>query len=77
MASISTVSEVTAMIQGGDQDRRGHRFKLIGVVGRPIGNFAFETRDEADNARNAMLEIASKVKVILPVPHVEALVRSL
>ena len=41
-------------------------FNIIGVRGRPLVAFSFETRDEAESAHKAMLEIVATAKFIKP-----------
>ena len=41
-------------------------FNIIGVRGRPLVTFSFETRDEAESAHKAMLEIVATAKLIKP-----------
>jgi hypothetical protein len=41
-------------------------FNIIGVHGRPLVTFSFETRKETDDAHRAMQEIVAKVKAITP-----------
>jgi hypothetical protein len=46
------------------RDRLLFSFNITGVVGRPIVSFSFET--QAEYARNAMLAIVAKGKLITP-----------
>jgi hypothetical protein len=41
-------------------------FNIIGVHGRPLVTFSFETRDEAEVAHNAMQDIVASAKLIKP-----------
>jgi hypothetical protein len=41
-------------------------FNIIGVRGRPLVTLAVETRDEAEAAHKAMLEIVATAKLIKP-----------
>ena len=41
-------------------------FNIIDVRGRPLVTFSFETRDEAESAHKAMLEIVATAKFIKP-----------
>ena len=41
-------------------------FNIIGVQGRPLVTFSFETRDEAEVAHNAMIDIVASAKLIKP-----------
>jgi hypothetical protein len=52
-------------------DNRGepfHAFNIIGVQGRPVVGFAFETQEEAEAAHKAMLVIITTAKLITPYP---------
>ena len=48
----------------------GPGFNIVGVHGRPLATFSFDTQEEADAARNAMAmhAIVAKAKVITPHP---------
>jgi hypothetical protein len=46
----------------------GPGFNIVGVHGRPLVTFSFDTQEEADAARDAMHAIIAKVKVITPHP---------
>jgi hypothetical protein len=37
---------------------------VIGIHGRPLANFAFETQKEAEAAHEAMQTVVAKVKVV-------------
>jgi hypothetical protein len=39
-------------------------FDIVGVIGRPIVSFEFDTQEEAEAAHNAMLAIVAKAKLI-------------
>ena len=41
-------------------------FNIIGVQGRPLVTFSFETSDEAEVAHNAMQDIVASAKLIKP-----------
>ena len=60
VSSIYSVSEVLLT-------NEGFAFKLIGVVGKPLINFGFGTRSEAEAARQSMLEVVATAKVIEPI----------
>jgi hypothetical protein len=44
-------------------------FNIIGVHGRPLVTFSFETRKEADDVHRATQAIVAKVKTIMPHPE--------
>jgi hypothetical protein len=44
----------------------GRSFSRTGVVGRPVVSFSFETRAEAEYARQAMQPIIAKAKLVTP-----------
>jgi hypothetical protein len=46
----------------------GPGFNIVGVHGRPLVTFSFDTQEEADAARDAMHAIVAKAKVITPHP---------
>jgi hypothetical protein len=46
----------------------GPGFNIVGVRGRPLVTFSFDTQEEADAARDAMHAIIAKAKVITPHP---------
>jgi hypothetical protein len=41
-------------------------FNIVGVHGRPLVGFSFETQADAEAAHKAMLAIVAKAKVITP-----------
>jgi hypothetical protein len=41
-------------------------FSIIGVIGRPIVSFEFETQEEAEAAHKTMQAIVAKAKLITP-----------
>jgi hypothetical protein len=51
-------------------DGRGvlHAFNIIGVQGRPVVGFAFETQEEAEAAHKAIQPIIATAKLITPYP---------
>jgi hypothetical protein len=46
----------------------GHGFNIVGVHGRPLVTFSFETTEEAEGAHNAMRTIIAKASAITPHP---------
>jgi hypothetical protein len=46
----------------------GYEFDILGVHGRPLVSFSFETQEEADAAHKAMQPIIAKAKVIMSHP---------
>jgi hypothetical protein len=49
--------------------RRLHGFNVIGVSGRPLVSFNYETEEEAAAAREQMREAISRAKLIVPVTN--------
>jgi hypothetical protein len=41
-------------------------FSIIGIIGRPIVSFEFETEEEAEAAHIAMQAIVAKAKLVTP-----------
>jgi hypothetical protein len=49
-----------------DESMLGFGFSIIGIIGRPIVSFEFETQEEAEAAHKAMQAIVAKAKLIAP-----------
>jgi len=64
---VYNLSKVDSTIEGVIGPLR-YGFNIIGVRGRPLVTFSFETRDEAESAHNAMLQIVATAKLIKPLP---------
>ena len=62
---VYNLSKVDSTIEGVIGPLR-YGFNIIGVHGRPLVTLAFETRDEAESAHKAMLEIVATAKLIKP-----------
>ena len=43
-----------------------HGFNIIGVHGRPIVTFSFDTQEEAEIAHKAMRDVVASAKLIKP-----------
>ena len=41
-------------------------FNIIGVQGRPLVGFSFDTQEEAESAHKAMREVVASAKLIRP-----------
>jgi hypothetical protein len=59
-------------IAGNTEDtggRRLHGFNVIGVAGRPLVSFNYETEEEAAAAREKMREAIARAKLIVPMTN--------
>jgi hypothetical protein len=41
-------------------------FNVIGIQGRPLVTFSFDTQEEAENAHKAMRDVVASAKLIKP-----------
>jgi hypothetical protein len=59
---VYTLGKVDTVTSG--RDNLYYGFNVIGIHGRPLANFAFETQKEAEAAHEAMQTVVAKVKVV-------------
>jgi hypothetical protein len=63
MPSIYMLTPVKKVTERG---RQHYSFNIVGIVGKPLVRFSFETREEAERARQQMQEAVTAALEIVP-----------
>jgi hypothetical protein len=64
MPNIYKLTSLREYIEGGDHNHYG--FEIIGIIGKPVVRFTFETREEAEKYRQQMNDAVTAAVGVTP-----------